>query len=73
MQMKQSDSSNYQNELIVAGGNGKNSHISILKRGISLKNNDSIGELPLIADNGIFTSEDKIFVKFFGFDSLVVL
>ena len=27
----------------------------------------------MIADNGIFTLEDKIFIKFFGFDSLVVL
>ena len=27
----------------------------------------------MIADNGIFTIEDKIFIKFFGFNSLVVL
>lgn len=73
LQIKQSDSTNNQSELIVAGGNGKNSHISILKKGISLKNVHTIWDFPLIADNGIFTLEDKIFIKFFGFDSLVVL
>jgi DNA damage-binding protein 1 len=73
MQMKQSDSTNNQSELIVAGGNGKTSHISVLKRGISLKNVHTIRDLPLIADNGIFTLEDKIFIKFYGLDSLVVL
>jgi hypothetical protein len=73
MQIKQSDNTNNQSELIVAGGYGKNSHISVLKKGISVKNVHTIRDLPLIADNGIFTLEDKIFIKFFGLDSLVVL
>jgi hypothetical protein len=73
MQMKLSDTTNNQSELIVAAGKGKNSHISILKRGISLKIVHTISDIPLIADNGIFTLEDKIFIKFFSLDSLVVL
>lgn len=46
IQMRQGDSLNHQNELMIAGGKGKNSHISILKRGISLKNVHSILYLP---------------------------
>lgn len=44
--MKKGDSENQTRELIVAGGRGKDSHISILKRGISLKNVQSLSDLP---------------------------
>lgn len=58
----------------MAGGRGCNSHISILKKGISLKNVQKISDLPNLKEpNGIFTISNKCFLNFFGLDQLVVL
>jgi hypothetical protein len=56
-----------QNELILACGKGKNSSISILKKGISINDLTRLTDLPTLSEpNGLFVVGDSVFLKFYG-------
>lgn len=70
LSMKVSSEEGVQNELIVAGGKGLNSHISLLKKGVSISVTTSIPDLPPLS--GIFTPPNgKLYLTFIGVDQLL--
>eukprot|EP00347_Sterkiella_histriomuscorum_P011081 403373826 len=59
-----------QKDLVVVGGQGHNSHISVLRKGVSVKTLAATDKLPQIRDNGIFILASKILIHFVGVDYL---
>jgi hypothetical protein len=59
--------------LIVSGGKGHSSHISVIKKGISINNLTALNDIPALSANGIFTIDDLVLIRFFGQDSFILL
>lgn len=59
--------------MIVVGGLGNNSHISLLRKGVSVKMMTSLDSLPKIKDNGIFIINNRILIAFVGLNYLYPL
>jgi hypothetical protein len=59
--------------LIVSGGKGSSSHISVIKKGISINNLTALNDIPALSANGIFTIDELVLIRFFGQDSFIIL
>ncbi|CDW78610.1 dna damage-binding protein 1 [Stylonychia lemnae] len=70
---EQTNSKVQQKELIVLGGQGHNSHISVLRKGATLKILQTIESLPMLNKNGIFIVNKMILLSFYGFNHLLCL
>ena len=57
----------------MAGGKGTASHISIIKKGISINNQAKLENLPSLCAKGIFILDNFILLRFFGHDGFVTL
>jgi hypothetical protein len=55
----------------VVGGKGADSHISLLKKGISINFLSSVDDLPLLDEAGIFCCNSYLILKFYGVDSMI--
>jgi hypothetical protein len=53
-------------ELVLACGRGANSSICVLKKGISINHVNQIKDLPSLSRNGIFSVNNRVFLKFYG-------
>ena len=57
-----------QHEMLLLGGTGYNSHITVIKKGISVKKIEELKDLPGLMPNGLFYVADKIALRFFDID-----
>lgn len=75
MQMKYSSRENNgrQNDLMVACGKGKNASISVLKKGISINQIQSMDSLPSLSSEGVFTIGDRMLLKFYGVQQIILI
>jgi len=53
---------------LVLGGAGHNSHISVIKKGITIQTREKLEGLPSLMPNGLFKFGDKLGMRFFDTD-----